>query len=102
MEEPDAGLATTCTEFGVEGVDAVREDGGGATPFIRSKISFIRRNFSSILHIEAQRSAISTMARFDLGGKFWWMEQGSDYQLLQTSTTKSLIQVYRYNIGEGL
>ena len=70
MEEPDAGLATTCTEFGVEGVDAVREDGGGATPFIRSKISFIRRNFSSILHIEAQRSAISIMARFDLGENF--------------------------------
>ena len=97
MEEPDAGLATTCAEFGVEGVDAVREDGGGATPFMRSKISFIRRNFSSILHIEAQRSAISTMARFDLEEKNWVdsdgtrdlgknlgdsEEQGSDYQFL--------------------
>ena len=89
--------AATCTEVGVEDADAVLEDGGGATPFMRSRSSFIRRNFSSILDIEAQRSSISTMAQFDLEGKNWVdsdgtrdfgknlgdsEEQGSDYQLL--------------------
>ena len=66
--------AATCTEVGVEDADAVLEDGGGATPFMRSRSSFIRRNFSSILDIEAQRSPISTMARFDLGEKIGGFE----------------------------
>jgi len=75
----------------------VLEDGDSATPFMRSRISFIRRNFSSILDIEAQRSSISTMAQFDLEEKNWvdsdgtrdfgknlgdYEEQGSDYPLL--------------------
>jgi len=66
----DAGAASGA-EVGVEDGDAVLDDGGGATPFMRSRISFLRRKFSSILDIEAQRSPISTMARFDLGGKIW-------------------------------
>jgi len=66
VEDADAA---TCAEVGVQDADAVLEDGGGATPFMRSRISFISRNFSSILDIEAQRSSISTMARFDLEGK---------------------------------
>ena len=55
VAEADASVAATCAEVGVEGADVVLEDGGGATPFMRSRISFIRRNFSSILDIEAQR-----------------------------------------------
>ena len=67
MEDADAA---TCAEVGVKDADAVLEDGDSATPFMRSRISFIRRNFS-ILDIEAQRSSISTMALFDLEGKNW-------------------------------
>jgi len=101
VEDADAA---TCAEVGVQDADAVLEDGGGATPFMRSRISFISRNFSSILDIEAQRSSISTMARFDLEGKNWVdsdgtrdlgknlgdsEEQGSDYQFLWSYTSKS-------------
>jgi len=96
--------AATCAEVGVQDADAVLEDGDSATPFMRSRISFIRRNFSSILDIEAQRSSISTMAQFDLEEKNWVdsdgtrdfgknlgdsEEQGSDYQFLWSYTSKS-------------
>jgi hypothetical protein len=89
-EGADARVVVTRAKVGLEGVDAVLEDGGGTTPFMRSRISFIRLNFSSILDIEAQRSATSTMARFDFffgegGGDGWIrMERGSDYQLLRS------------------
>ena len=71
MEDADAA---TCANVGVKDADAVLEDGDSATPFMRSRISFISRNFSSILDIEAQRSSISTMARFDLGEKIGGFE----------------------------
>ena len=74
MEDADAA---TCAEVGVQDADAVLEDGGGATPFMRSRISFISRNFSSILDIEAQRSSISTMAQFDLEEKNWVDSDGT-------------------------
>ena len=131
-EGADAPVVTTCAEVGVEGTDAVPEDGGvetpitvvacgdegvvagfgvkdfgevvvdatedaagvggaavdaagvvasmvGAevaeadskeTPFMRSRILFNHRNFSSIRDTEDQRSATSTVVQFNLGENF--------------------------------
>ena len=57
VAEANASVAATCAEV----ADAVLEDGGAATPSMRSRIAFKRRILSSILDIEAQRSAVGVI-----------------------------------------